>query len=774
MTDDSVAVGMPDSSPNPATRVAADWSATMIRPDEDFAGAPLLRKEFTLDAGHGEVAEAVLHATARGVFTASINGVPVADDVLSPGWSSYEWRLRYRSYDVTNLLREVPDAIVLGMALGNGWFRGRLGWTGERALYGDELGAFAQLEIRFADGYVQTVVTDETWQAGPSSVVANDLYDGQTIDARLRDDAWQRPGFAGAGWVGVHAQDFDRTTLTPYIGPPVRRQQEIRPVKVWASPAGRTLVDFGQNLVGWLRFTVRGEPGATITIRHAEVLEHGELGTRPLRSAQATDRFVLSGGTDEFEPTLTFHGFRYAEVDGWPGELAADSLVAVVVHSELARIGHFECSDEMLNRLHNNVVWGTRGNFLDVPTDCPQRDERLGWTGDIAVFAPTAAFLFDVEAFLRDWLADLAAEQRAADGMVGFVVPDALKYGGHRPGREPETTAIWSDAAVWVPWALWQAYGDSGVLADAFESMAAHLRRVESLLSDTGLWDQGFQFGDWLDPTAPPDNPALAKADKGVVATACLYRSARMVAEAAEILGNAGEAEYFAALAERTRSVFNEHYVADDGTIHSDAQTVYALAISFGLLDPHLRALAGNRLAELVAENGYRIGTGFAGTPYVTGALSDTGHLDDAYRLLLERECPSWLYPVTMGATTIWERWDSMLPDGTINPGQMTSFNHYALGAVADWMHRVIVGISPAEPGYRAVRIAPRPGGGLTWASGSLQTRHGPVAVSWQVDADNRLEATVTVPDGVSAEVDLPGAAPARVGGGEHKMTGRC
>lgn len=755
--------------------MAPNWSAKMVGPDADFYGAPLLRREFDLEAGHGAVARAVLHATARGVFAASVNGMMVSDEVLSPGWSSYEWRLRYRSYDVTALMPG-SGTVVVGFALGNGWHRGRLAWMGRRALYGDQLGVLAQLEIEYADGHCQIVVTDESWRSGPSAVLANDLYDGQSIDARLLDETWCQPRFLETGWTGVHAQDFDTALLTPYIGPVVRRQAEIRPVEVWTSPTGRTLVDFGQNLVGWLRVAVRGVPGATVTIRHAEVLENGELGVRPLRSAKATDQFVLSGGDDVFEPTFTFHGFRYVQVDGWPGELApaalTDALTAVVVHSDLPRIGQFECSDELLNRLHSNVVWGTRGNFLDVPTDCPQRDERLGWTGDIAVFAPTAAFLFDVRDFLRDWLADLAVEQRAADGVVSYVIPDALKYTPSKVFPPPETTAIWSDAAVWVPWALWQAFGDRQVLAEAYESMAAHVRRIETLLSETGLWDTGFQFGDWLDPTAPPENPARAKADNGVVATACLFRSARTVAEAASILGREGDARHFASLADRTRAAFTENYVSEDGRIKSDAITVYALAIAFGLLDEPVRQRAGDRLSSLVIENGHHIATGFAGTPYVCDALSATGHVDDAYRLLLQRECPSWLYSVTMGATTIWERWDSMLPDGTINPGEMTSFNHYALGAIADWMHRVIGGLAPAEPGYRVVRVAPRPGGGLTWADTSLQTPHGKVTVAWRLVSDGALDVDVTVPEGVTAEIDLPGVEASTVGGGHHHLTG--
>jgi alpha-L-rhamnosidase len=745
------------------------WSALPIAPNEDFNGAPLLRTEFVLEEGHGSVARANLHATAHGIFEASLNGQPVSDDVLSPGWSSYEWRLRYRTYDVTSLLQ--PRS-VLGIAMGNGWFRGRLGWGGGRAHYGAELAALAQLEIEFADGHRQMIITDESWTAGPSAVVSNDLYDGETIDARRYSEAWLQPGFSNDGWTGVHPAKIDFSTLAPYIGPPARRQEQLQPIKIWTSPAGKTLVDFGQNLVGWIRLNVRGPAGTMITVRHAEVLEHNELGTRPLRTAEATDHFILSGGDDVFEPTFTFHGFRYIEVEGWPGQLTPDAMTAVVVSSELQRIGEFECSDELLNQLHHNVVWGTLGNFLDVPTDCPQRDERLGWTGDIAVFAPTAAYLFDVEDFLRDWLVDLAAEQRAANGMVPFVVPDVLKYlerPAHRP--DPESTAIWSDAAVWVPWALWQAYGNLQVLSDQFDSMVAHVHRVESLLSPTGLWDTGFQFGDWLDPTAPPDEPARAKADKGVVATACLYRDARIITDTAELLGRTEEAAHFRALAERTRAAFNDHYVNDDGTIHSDAETAYTLAIAFELLDEQTQDLAGKRLAELVAESGYRIQTGFAGTPYIMDALSATGHFDEAYRLLLQREVPSWLYPVTMGATTIWERWDSMLPDGTINPGQMTSFNHYALGAVADWMHRMIGGIAPLEAGYAKVLIGPKPGGGIHWARSSLETRNGRISVAWSREDGGPIELDVAIPEGVTAVVELPGIEAQELGSGQHRIS---
>ncbi|WP_309569740.1 family 78 glycoside hydrolase catalytic domain [Deinococcus sp.] len=739
----------------------------MISADLDFDGAPLFRKEFTLGRDHGDVTAATLTVSALGVVEPWINGQRVSGDLLTPGWSSYEWRLRYATYDVRHL---IGPTTVIGLAVGNGWYRGRLGWTGKSALYGPELGTIAQLDVTFADGTTQTIVTDDTWTAGPSAVTANDLYDGQTTDARRQHDAWARPNHAGDGWSGVHHLDFDRDLLTPYTSPPVTRWQSLEPVSITTSPSGKTLVDFGQNIVGWIRVEVTGPAGHEVTLRHAEVLEHGELGVRPLRTAKATDTHILSGHADVFEPTLTFHGFRYAEITGWPGELRAENLRAVAISSNLQATGTFHSSNELLNTFHDNVIRGMRGNFVDIPTDCPQRDERMGWTGDIAAFAPTAAFLYDVEAFLAEWLRNLALEQAHHDGIIAYVIPDVLKY-LDTPGGFPatESTAVWSDAGVWVPWALYQAYGNADILAAQFESMTAHVRRVESLLSPNGLWDTGFQFGDWLDPDAPPENPAKAKADTGVVATACAYHSASLVAQAASILHKAAEAAEFTALAARLRAAFNGQYV-DQGRIVSDCTTVYALAIVFGLLDGADLTAAGDRLAGLTEEAGYRISTGFAGTPFITDALTMTGHVGHAYRLLLEESCPSWLYPVTMGATTVWERWDSMLPDGTINPGQMTSFNHYALGAVADWMHRVVGGIAPLTPGYGELLIAPQPGGDLTEVDTTLVTRHGRVAVHWSLSGD-RFTVQTDIPEGVGGVLRLPGQGDQPLRAGVNTMT---
>jgi alpha-L-rhamnosidase len=555
--------------------------------------------------------------------------------------------------------------------------------------------------------------------------------------------------------------EADLGVLVAPDGPPVR-VTEILPAKaITTSPSGKPLIDFGQNLVGWVRLTVRGgKRGDPVTIRHAEVLEGGELGVRPLRTAKATDEFILAGpGEVTLEPELTFHGFRYAEVTG--AEIVGAE--AVVIGSDLERTGWFESSDELLDRFHENVVWGMRGNFVDVPTDCPQRDERLGWTGDIQVFSPTAAFLFDCAGFLTSWLADLAAEQQK-DGSVPFVVPDVIR----RPGP---AAAAWGDAATIVPWVVYQRFGDREILRRQLPSMRAWVDRMAALAGDDRLWTGGFQFGDWLDPAAPPDDPARAKAGPDVIATAHLARSAEVVALAAGVLGDAETERAYQETAARVRDAFAREYATPGGRILDDAATSYALTLQWALLpDDEQRKRAGARLADLVRTAGFRISTGFVGTPLMTDALTDAGAPDVAYRLLLQTGCPSWLYPVTMGATTVWERWDSMLPDGSINPGQMTSFNHYALGAVADWMHRRVAGLAPDAPGYRRISVRPLPTGDLTHAAARHRTPYGEAAVRWE-RADGSLRLQVTVPVGVTATVQLPDGRAFDVRHGSHEFT---
>ena len=743
---------------------AADWSARFISPawDEDTAQsnpAPHLRREFAVRGG---LKSARLYITALGLYEAQINGSVVGDHVLAPGWTPYDRHLRYQTFDVTGMLKLGPNAI--GAILGDGWFRGRIGSEGgRRNTWGDRLALLAQLEIQYADGSRERIVTDESWCAATGPLLKNSIYDGETYDARLERPGWSSPGFDEAGWGGVREVAWDMQALAAPIGPPVRRTERIVPISIARSPSGRTLVDFGQNLVGRLAISVAGPAGQTVTLRHAEVLEKGELCTRPLRLAEATDRYVLRGnGVETWEPRFTYHGFRYAEVENWPGDLRPEDVCAVVLHSDMERTGWFECSDPLLDRLHDNVVWSMRGNFVDVPTDCPQRDERLGWTGDLQVFSPTASFLYDASGFLQSWLVDLALEQQKLGGVVPAVIPytptEGLGAGA----------AAWADAAVVVPWVFYQRFGDEGILVDQFDSMRAWVDHVASLAGRRRLWDTGFQFGDWLDPTAPPDKPWQARTDKTIVASAYFARSAEIVGRAAEVLGRDADRAHYLALAAKVRAAFAREYITPAGRLMGDAETAYALALEFDLLPtPEQRQRAGERLAALVREGGFAIRTGFVGTPLICDALCHTGHEQAAYRLLLQQECPSWLYPVTMGATTIWERWDSLLPDGSVNPGEMTSFNHYALGAVADWMHRTIGGLAPAEPGYRRMEVRPRPGGGLTHCRTGHLTPYGLAECAWRIGAGS-IDLDLVIPPNTTALVSLPGSetSPVEVGSG--------
>ncbi|MDT0234846.1 family 78 glycoside hydrolase catalytic domain [Curtobacterium sp. BRB10] len=749
------------------------WTAPMIT--ADTAGAPVLVRTVAAETGHGAVVSARLRATALGIVDAWVNGVRASADLLTPGWTTYERRLRAVEWDVTDA---VGDTTTVALHVGNGWYRGRLGWNGLRAAYGDERAASAELVLEYADGHTQRVATDETWSAADSGTTADDLYDGQTIDAtgaHPRDA--HHPGFPST--LPVRTVEFDAGTIVASSAPPIRAQEELVPTLVEVLDDGDLLLDFGQNIAGWLRVTVRGPRGHEVVVRHAEVLEDGDLAVRPLRSAEATDRYTLSGDEDTFEPTFTFHGFRYARVSGWPeaAETVTDRVRAVVIGSALRRTGTFACSDERVNQLHRNVVWGMRGNFVGLPTDCPQRDERMAYVGDLAAFAPTAAYLFDVREFLTDWLVDLSLEQEMADGQVPLIAPNSQKFeesvveapeggwGDFRPGP----MALWQDGAVWIPWTVYEQYGDAGVLAQQRDSIDRYVRYVEDSLDEAGTMTAGFQLGDWLDPAAPPEDPRAARADREVVATACMYRTMSTAARIAAVLGDDDLAAHRTAVAARIRDGFRAAYVEADGRIRSDAPTVYALAIVFGLVDGDQAAAAGQRLAELIAEAGFVISTGFVGTPFVLHALSETGHGETAYRLLTQEACPSWLYQVGMGATTIWERWDALLPDGTVNPGEMTSFNHYALGSVADWLHRVVAGIRPAAPGSERILFAPLPGGGITSASAHLDTPHGTAGIDWRVD-DGTLRVELLVPVGTEAVLRLPDGTEQTLRDGRHEV----
>jgi alpha-L-rhamnosidase len=749
-----------------------DWTARWISPIAgEREGRPsYFRRAFTLEPEPGVTIErARLYATSAGINHLYLNGSVVGTSVLAPGWSAYADRLRYETHDVTDLVMVGENA--MGAVVADGWWRGFLTWEMKRNVYGDRLGLLAQLEVTYSDGSTETVGSDASWVTSAGPELGADLYNGETYDARIDLGNWSSPAFDASRW-------GDTETFTPLVGrleapiaPPVRRIEERAVRDVIITPSGHTILDFGQNLVGWVKFSVEGEAGNTVTLRHAEVLEESELGTRPLRNAKATDDYTLrGGGVETWEPKFTFHGFRYVQVDGWPtAHVDPASFVAVIIHTDFERTGTFSCSNDLLNRLHENAVWGLRGNFVDVPTDCPQRDERLGWTGDLQTFAPTASFLYDVAGFLADWLEDLRAEQ-FDDGRVSLVVPAGP------PGMFPMGTfaaAAWGDAATVVPWTMYERFGDVGILERQFDSMRAWVDFVRAKAGESMLWPQEFQLGDWLDPDAPPDQPWRAKTDAVLVATAYFARSAQLVSQAARVLDRHDQAEEYAGLAEAIRVAFRQEYLTSSGLVSSDSVTAYALAIMFELSEqPSHRVRAGERIAWLSAGRGFQISTGFVGTPLVLPALSAVGDTTTAYRLLTETSCPSWLYPVTMGATTMWERWDSLLPDGSINPGEMTSFNHYSFGSVADWMHQTIGGVSPDEPGYRKIRFNPIPGRGVTSASCSLRTPYGRTACRWSID-DGIFSLEVEVPPNTSAVIVRPGLSEPdlTVAAGSHRWS---
>jgi alpha-L-rhamnosidase len=742
------------------------WTAVAVgpgAPEGDRDGRPaLLRHEFDTPA----VTRALLRVTAQGLFEVEINGQRVGDDALAPGWTAYQHRMRILTYDVTHLVRAGANAI--GTWLADGWFRGRLGFNGgHRNLYGDRTSFFAELELTDQQGDVSIVATDSSWKTHASPILRSGLYDGEHFDAVAQLNGWSRAGFDDSVWAPVEEVPFDTALLVSPDGPPVRCTEELRPASVSALPGQRYLIDFGQNFAGRLRIRAgHSTPGEHIVLRHAEVLQDGELYTRPLREAAATDVYTSDGGPIDWEPRFTLHGFRFAEVSGWSGSIRDLEVIGRAYHTDMRRTGGFECSDALLNRLHENVVWSMRSNFVDIPTDCPQRDERLGWTGDIQVFTPTAAGLYDVSGFLASWLKDLAAEQ-LADGTVPWYVP-VIPGGSYWTPIRP--SAVWGDAAVLIPWTLFQHYADRGLLSDQYDSARAWVDLIAREAGESYLWQSGQQLGDWLDPTAPPEDPTDAKTDAYLVASAYFVHSARILSHIAAELDKHEDAAEYSRLANAARSAFRTKYVTANGSLTNHAQAAYALAIAFDLFEGAELLEAGKNLRDLVSQNDYRIGTGFAGTPVICSALSKAGQTDSAYRLLLERGCPSWLYTVLSGGTTMWERWDSQLPDGTINPGEMTSFNHYALGSVAEWLYSTVSGLIPTEPAFRRFRVAPQPGGGLTWAHRDLSTPYGLVETSWRIEEET-FTLALTVPSGTEAEVILPSGASLSAGPGRHEFS---
>jgi len=751
----------------------ADWKAKWITPDlleneTKSNPAPLLRREFSMNK---KVERARLYATAMGLYEMSMNGKRVGDEYFTPGWTSYDFRFQYQTFDVTSSLKN--GANCLAAMLGDGWFRGRMAWNpkNNRNRYGKKLALLAQLVITYKDGTQQIVTSDDQWKSSTGAVLESDIYNGETYDARLEQAGWNEAGFNDKSWKPATVLEAPKAKLVAPAGPPVKAMEEITPVKVLHTPAGDTVLDMGQNMVGWVRFRVTAPAGTTITLRHVEVLDKaGNFYTDNLRSAKQMIRYTTKGqGTETFEPHFTFQGFRYVAVSGWPGELKSQDFAGVVVHSAIRRTGSFETSNALLNQLQHNILWGQKGNFLDVPTDCPQRDERLGWTGDAQVFARTASFNHDTAAFYTKWLKDVALDQED-DGAVPFVIPNVLS---HETRQGEAASAGWADVALVVPWTVYQSYGDKRILEEQYPSMKAWVEYMRRQAGEKYVWSNGFSFGDWLAfATTRSDYPG-ATTDKDLIQTAYFARSTALLAKTATVLGKKEDAAEYASLEEKIRSAFQKEFVAPNGRLSSNTQTAYALALAFELLPQAQRASAAARLADDVKKFGH-LTTGFLGTPFLCQTLSDYGYLDIAYMLLNRTEYPSWLYPLTKGATTIWERWDGIKPDGTFQDPGMNSFNHYAYGAIGEWMYRIVTGIEldEAHPGYKHVLIQPQPGGGLTFANASVESIYGRVASGWKI-ADGRFALTIEVPANTTATVRLPRAKLEQVTEGQKPLTGR-
>ncbi len=737
--------------PNPS-----EWTAQWIEPglnqdSSEPAPSPMLRNEFSVD---GDVASARLYATSHGVYELHLNGERVGDRLFTPGWTSYEERLQYQTYDVTGLLTAGENA--MGAVLGDGWYRGYIGFGGQRNYYGDTLALLAQLHVTYEDGRTAVVVrTDDGWTAATGAIRKSDIYMGETYDAQHERKGWTQPGYDDSGWSTVQEADHEMDRLFAQQAPSVRRIQEIKPKEVIVTPEGDTVLDMGQNLVGWMRMEVEGAAGTEVTLQHAEVLDkQGNFYTENLRAADQTDRFILDGtGTEVYEPHFTFHGFRYVKVSGYPGEVEPDDFTGVVLHSDMQPTGHFESSNARLNQLQHNILWGQKGNFLDIPTDCPQRDERLGWTGDIQVFARTANFNMDTAGFLRKWLRDLDADQREM-GSVPHVVPNVLD-------ASDAGAAGWADASVIVPWELYQTYGNERILETQYESMKGWVEfmRTDAARDSTQYLRESKTFGDWVAFTSGPDRARYypgAYTNTDLISTAYFARSTDLLRRTAEILGKTDDAERYATLFEQIKEAFQEEYVTPNGRVLSDTQTSYLLALQFNLLPEEMRMDAARALRHNVEDRGH-LTTGFLGTPHLNPILSEYGFTDKAYELLLRTEYPSWLYPVTMGATTIWERWNGIKPDSTFQDPGMNSFNHYAYGAIGEWLYEEVAGIEAAAPGYKEIRIAPRPGDTLTHARAFMDTGYGRVASDWS-QRDGQFRLNVTIPANTQAAVRLPEA----------------
>lgn len=692
-------------------------------------------KTFTAHAGE----KAVLKATALGLYCAHLNGVRVGDAYLTPGWTSYNKMLQVQEYDVSAMLKEGEN--VLTLTVGEGWYCGGLTWEQRRNIYGEQTAVCVNLI--FAD---RTIVTDENWSARESVIRESSIYNGETQDFTIQ----LKP-------LTICAVAFDKSVLVSQISEPVCNIERLAVKEVIRTPKGELVYDFGQNMAGVAEIKTPEDFNGTFTLQFAEILVNGNFYTDNLRSAKAIDTFTVTGATT-LCPEFTFHGFRYMKLTGV--ELPKENITAIVRHTDMKRTGHIQTNNARFNRLMENVIWGQKGNFVDIPMDCPQRDERFGWTGDINAFCTTAAYNYDIRLFMKKWLADLRNDQ-AENGDISHVAPDILgkKHCG--------TAALWSDSIVMVPWKLYRMYGDITYLSENFAAMQKYMKAYEKNI-ENGLVVYGFNYGDWLALDCEMlKNDQHGRTDPVFLASVFYAECLRIVAETAKLLKDSSEKNYRNKY-EETLARIRFEYVTPSGRLACDTMTAQALALAFQIVPEGLKATVAEQLNKNACSYDFRVTTGFAGTPYLLFALADNGYIDTACRILMNNEYPGWLYEVDMGATTVWERWNSLMPDGMPNPDGMNSYNHYAYGSIMEFVYRRIAEIEPLEVGFKKIKIAPNPCKQLASVKVEYESVNGKI-ISGYEQKDGKIQYTIEIPKGVEAEIILPNEQRINVTGGHYE-----
>lgn len=699
--------------------------------EEETDACPVFFKNFQLK---GTVKSARIYASALGIYELTLNDEKVGDTYFAPGWTAYEKRVQYQTYDITQQLKEENK---LEITVANGWYKGIFGFTCTPNNYGDTVAAIAEIRITYENGIVERIGTDEHWNCTTGITRYSEIYMGETIDHTMKQQELAK----------VRLFEYPKSVLVAQECEPVRITERLKAIKKIVTPKGELVLDFGQNMTGFVECKVNQKEGTQITLKHAEVLDkEGNFYTENLRGAEATDRFICSGKEEIFRPRFTFHGFRYLCIDGLHEDISPDDFTACVLHTDMAPTGEFSCSHEGVTKLQKNIQWGQRGNFLDIPTDCNQRDERLGWTGDAQVFARTSAYNYNVALFFTKWLHDLKAEQTKEYG-VSHVVPNILGL--------QEGAAAWGDAATIIPWTMYLVYGDTKILEEQYESMKEWVEFIRSRAGDSHLWQTGFQYGDWVALDKEEGSDRVGATDVYLIASAFYAYSTDIVAKTADILGFEEDSKIYSELYHKIKEKFNEEYITKTGRMVSETQTACVLALHFDLVKEGYRNRILNALINNLGKHKNHLVTGFVGTPYLCHALSENGQQELAGKLLLQDDYPSWLYSVKMGGTTIWERWNSMLPDGSFDESGMNSFNHYAYGSVGDWMYQRLSGLQIVEPGYKKSRIAPEFIKGINYAKGKVETIYGTLACEWSCK-DKKITVDIRVPANTTAIIKLP------------------